>query len=77
MPIPPQRLEINTSHRIIVGLNKLRKTKPDVAKEVMRQVYDNALISAGLLQDPRTIIRRFTWLVGSRFSIIGINNIFH
>ncbi|OUM69684.1 hypothetical protein PIROE2DRAFT_19612 [Piromyces sp. E2] len=63
MPIPPQRLEINTSHRIIVGLNNLRKTKPDVAKEVMRQVYDNALISAGLLQDPRTIIRRLNKLM--------------
>jgi len=63
MPIPPQRLEINTSHRVIVGLNKLRKTKPEIAKEVMRQVYDNALISAGLLQDPRTIIRRLNRLM--------------
>lgn len=63
MPIPPQKLEINTSHKVIVGLNKLRKTKPEIAKEVLQQVYDNALISAGLLQDPRTIIKRLNKLM--------------
>ncbi|ORX58547.1 heat shock protein Hsp90 [Piromyces finnis] len=63
MPIPPQKIEINTSHRVICGLYKLRTTKPEVASEVMRQVYDNALISAGLLQDPRTIIRRLNKLM--------------
>jgi len=54
--LPPQKLEVNGRHPIIRNLAVVRETKPEVAKMVARQVFNNALITAGLLDDPRTII---------------------
>jgi HSP90 family molecular chaperone len=36
--VGPQHLEINVSHPIIVGLNKIRSTHPETAKLVLEQV---------------------------------------
>merc|ERR1740133_332779 len=44
--LPEQRLEINAKHAIIKHL----------AAVVARQLFSNALISAGLLDDPRTML---------------------
>merc|ERR1740130_1587515 len=44
--LPEQRLEINAKHAII----------KDLAAVVARQLFSNALISAGLLDDPRTML---------------------
>jgi len=51
-------LQINPRHALIVGLNGLRTTKPDFAKLIAEQLLDNALITAGLLDDSRTMIAR-------------------
>ena len=54
--LPPQTLEINGKHPIIRQLATLRTSNADLANVVARQVFSNALISAGLLDDPRTML---------------------
>ncbi|BET66573.1 molecular chaperone HtpG [Opitutales bacterium ASA1] len=51
-------LQINPRHPLVIGLAGLRTTKPDLASLVAGQVLDNALISAGLLDDSRPMISR-------------------
>ncbi len=59
---PPQVLEINPKHPIIVSLYRSYKNKNDaselISKLVAEQVYDNALVAAGLLDDPRSMLPR-------------------
>ena len=55
-PLPPQTLEINPTHPIITRLASARAVEPDVAKAVAGQLYDNALVAAGLMDDPRTML---------------------
>lgn len=55
--------EINSHHPIIVGLNKQRETKPELAKKVAEQVFDNARFAAGLLEDPRSMVKRLNSLL--------------
>lgn len=50
-PLPPQRLEINSGHAIIKGLDALREPKPELAAMLAAQLFDNAMITAGLLED--------------------------
>ena len=68
--LPPQTLEINPSHPIIVALshasqgkggevdNTSSEEKRIIAKLVAEQMLDNALIAAGLIDDPRSMISR-------------------
>ncbi|CAH1776355.1 unnamed protein product, partial [Owenia fusiformis] len=56
-------LEINPSHPIVVKLNSIRDSNPQLAKLVAEQIYDNAMISAGLIMDPRTIVGRLNDLL--------------
>ncbi|OPX86337.1 MAG: Chaperone protein HtpG [Pelotomaculum sp. PtaB.Bin104] len=51
-------LEINTRHALIKRLAALREKDADFAKTAAEQIYDNALISAGLMADPRGIVER-------------------
>jgi molecular chaperone HtpG len=51
-------LEINTRHNLIRNLSQLRDKDPDLAKMVAEQLFDNALIAAGFLDDPRKIVNR-------------------
>lgn len=58
LPAIKVRLEINPSHAVIRKLADLRVTDADRAKLVAEHLLDTALISAGLLEDPTTLIRR-------------------
>lgn len=51
-------LEINPSHSLIKKLNSARSEKPDAAKLVAEQLWDNSLIAAGLMDDPREMLGR-------------------
>jgi molecular chaperone HtpG len=53
-----KNLEINTGHQLIKQLSLLRGTDEDFAKNIIEQIYDNALIQAGLLVDPRKMVER-------------------
>jgi TNF receptor-associated protein 1 len=56
-------LEINPRHALIRKLSATRESNPEVAKLVASQLLDNALISAGLLDDARETIRRMNSLM--------------
>ena len=51
-------LEINPRHTLIRRLNEVRESKPELAGVIVEQVFDNALISAGLLEDARPMVER-------------------
>ena len=51
-------LEINPRHELIKGLAELREKDETFARLAAEQIYDNALISAGLLEDPRNMVNR-------------------
>jgi molecular chaperone HtpG len=56
----PPRIELhfNPRHAVIKHLVAARDAKPEVAKLMAEQVLDNALIAAGLLDDPQKMIAR-------------------
>jgi TNF receptor-associated protein 1 len=58
-----QDLEINPRHGIIVRLDKIRQSDEPLATKVAEQIYDNARLSAGLLEDPRTMLKRLDELL--------------
>ncbi len=51
-------LEINPRHSLIKNLSQLKDKDPELAKLVAEQLFDNALIAAGFLDDPRKIVNR-------------------
>jgi TNF receptor-associated protein 1 len=55
---PKLDLEINPAHPLIVRLEEIRQTNDGLAGKVAEQLYDNARIAAGLLDDPRSMLKR-------------------
>jgi len=51
-------LEINPRHAVIQRLASARTESPEKAKMVAEQILDNALISAGLLEDASSMVKR-------------------
>ena len=51
-------LEINAGHKLIKNLSVLKGKDPDTARLVVEQIFDNALIAAGYLEDPRSMVDR-------------------
>ena len=58
-------LELNPSHPIIRELSELREGSPDIAGLVAAQLFDNALINANLVHDPRRMVPRINQLLDS------------
>ena len=58
MPAPAVKLEINPRSPVIKNLDALKKSDESLAKLVLEQLYDNALLSAGLLENPRAMANR-------------------
>jgi molecular chaperone HtpG len=56
-------LEINPEHAMLVRLNAIRQSDPALAGEVAEQIFDNALVAAGLLEDPRAMLGRLNGLL--------------
>ena len=56
-------LEINPDNPMIVRLEKMRHTDAPLAAQVAEQIFDNALVSAGLLEDPRAMLTRLNSLL--------------
>jgi len=55
---PKVILEINPRHEILKKLSALAQSDAESAKLIAEQVLDNALLSAGLLDDPQRIVSR-------------------
>uniref|UniRef100_A0A8B9TUS8 Heat shock protein 75 kDa, mitochondrial n=1 Tax=Anas platyrhynchos TaxID=8839 RepID=A0A8B9TUS8_ANAPL len=56
-------LEINTGHALIKKLNELKDNQPDLAQMLLDQIYENAMIAAGLNEDPRPMVSRLNELL--------------
>jgi molecular chaperone HtpG len=58
-PAPSKKtLEINTASPLIKQLADLQKSDVAFAAEVAFQIYDNAMIQAGLVVDPLAMVER-------------------
>ncbi|MDH5298373.1 MAG: molecular chaperone HtpG [Desulfobulbaceae bacterium] len=53
-----KNLEINSRHPLIKGLADLREKEEPLARSVVEQIFDNAMIQAGLMVEPRTMVER-------------------
>ena len=58
MPTPSIKLQINPKNSIIRGLSNLKEKDEPTAILVAKQLLDNALATANLLDDPREMIAR-------------------
>ncbi|NWV01097.1 TRAP1 protein, partial [Upupa epops] len=56
-------LEINTGHALIKKLKELKDSQPDLAQLLLDQIYENAMIAAGLNEDPRPMVNRLNELL--------------
>ena len=56
--IPGKALEINPRHDLIKRLAALREKEPGFAGLVAEQILDNALMTAGLVVEPRVMVER-------------------
>jgi molecular chaperone HtpG len=61
---PKVILEINPRHEIVRQLSGLSQSDGDRAKLIAEQILDNALLSAGLLDDPQRIVSRTEKIMG-------------
>ncbi|XP_073963383.1 TNF receptor associated protein 1 [Choristoneura fumiferana] len=57
------QLEINAKHPIIEKLHKLLSTDKDLANMVAQQLFSNAMVTAGLVMDPRNLITHINELL--------------
>lgn len=55
---PKVILEINPRHELVKKVNHLRQNDAGLAKLLSEQILDNALLSAGLLDDPQRVVTR-------------------
>ena len=53
-----KNLEINSGHPLIKGLADLRIKDEPLARIIVEQIHDNAMIQAGLMVDPRSMVER-------------------
>jgi len=56
-------LEINPRHPLVKKLAATKDANPELAKLVASQLFDNALIAAGLLDDARDTVKRMNALM--------------
>lgn len=54
--LQPQ-LEINPNHPIIIKLHKLMEENSQLATMIARQLFSNAMVSAGLVDDARSVVQ--------------------
>lgn len=57
-PTTKVELAINPKHPLIIKLARTRHDRSDAAKLIAGQLLDTALLSAGLVEDPRSVVSR-------------------
>uniref|UniRef100_A0A1B0D5R4 Heat shock protein 75 kDa, mitochondrial n=1 Tax=Phlebotomus papatasi TaxID=29031 RepID=A0A1B0D5R4_PHLPP len=60
--LQPQ-LEINPRHEIVKKLHKLKDSDPELAALLIEQLFANAMVGAGLAEDPRLLLVRMNDLL--------------
>mmetsp|Transcript_25857 Transcript_25857/g.81833 ORF Transcript_25857/g.81833 Transcript_25857/m.81833 type:complete len:329 (-) Transcript_25857:411-1397(-) len=61
--LAPQKLEINARHPLILRLAAVHASQPSLAAAVAQQLLDNALVAAGLMDDPRGMLANMTHIM--------------
>jgi HSP90 family molecular chaperone len=56
-------LEINPRHPVVVKLNQLRQSDATLAGLVAEQLFDQARLASGRLEDPRAMLQRMNTLL--------------
>lgn len=54
----PVTLELSPKHHIVTTLHTIKDSNETVARIAVEQLFDNACIAAGTLDDPRTLLSR-------------------
>ena len=49
-------IEVNAKHSLIKKLASFREAKPELAEKVAKQLADNALLAAGLMENPGKVV---------------------
>ena len=58
-PMPVEVLfEINPRHSLMINLNAQRESNADLAKLIALQTFDNSMVAAGLMEDPKDMVSR-------------------
>ncbi|HEX2751061.1 MAG TPA: molecular chaperone HtpG [Verrucomicrobiales bacterium] len=57
-PATKVHLDINPKHPLIVKLARSRADRPESSSLIAGQLMDTALLSAGLVEDPRSVVQR-------------------
>ncbi|KAJ2553804.1 hypothetical protein EV175_002805 [Coemansia sp. RSA 1933] len=65
IPQRPCVVEINTNDPIINGLYSLKSTNEELARKISEQLLDNAFIAAGILDDPRSMLKRLNEIIAA------------
>lgn len=60
---PKPTLEINPSHALIRKLSTLKDSNPELAEAVATQLADQALLAAGLIENPQAVAARMNALL--------------
>lgn len=61
--MPKPDFELNPDHPIVGQIERLRHSNAPLAAQVAAQLLDNALVSAGLIEDPRAVFGRLNVLL--------------
>jgi HSP90 family molecular chaperone len=69
-----QKLEINPSHPLIKQLLPVSKSQPAVARLLVEQLFDNCLIAADMLDQPRAMLDRLNKLLEQTAGVIASGN---
>lgn len=56
-------LELNPRHALIARLHRIRQNNGALAAKVAEQLFDNARVSAGVMEDPRHMLKRMNELL--------------
>ena len=71
MAAPKPDFEINPDHPVIVGVERLRHKDEALATQVAAQLLDNAMVAAGLIEDPRAVLGRLNLLLEKLLPSVG------
>ena len=61
--LPRQKLEINPRHPLIRQLLPVSRAQPAIARLMVEQLFDNCLIAADMLDQPRSMLERLNKLL--------------
>jgi len=56
--IPPQNFEVNFGHPLLQKLATVKSSDPALAELILEQIYDSAMVYAGLMDDTRPMLTR-------------------